>query len=243
MFTGYAEACKSRAEVAQQAGRRVDLVEAQSQRLQLEASHLQALSMREKRGREVVELAASLGLTADTLETAIEQLRRWVSEQDAKRAALTKWQTDIALLEQLLGGRELAYLQADLATLTAGAGDEPEKPMPPDLNTFVSEAKALYDRMIDLDGQLKGKIQALGNALGSVAEAVEREADAQRAVDQVDTLASCLDAAAAELTNAKERATASIAPALADRMRPWLPRVRTAGIEMSPSIRAISRST
>jgi DNA repair ATPase RecN len=97
--------------------------------------------------------------------------------------------------------------------------------MPSDLNTFVTEAKALYDRMIDLDGQLKGKIQALGNALGSVAEAVEVEADAQRAVDQVETLASCLDAAAAELTNAKERANASIAPALADRMRPWLPRV------------------
>ncbi|BBY73568.1 hypothetical protein MPRF_04670 [Mycolicibacterium parafortuitum] len=225
LYTDYVEACKSRAEVAQQAARRADLVEAHSQRLQLEANHLQALSVREAQGRDVIELATALGLTAEAVEGAIEQLRRWVSEQDAKRAALTTWKTDVALLEQLLGGRELADLQADLATLTAEAGDEPEEPMPPDLNTFVTDAKALYDRMIDLDGQLKGKIQALGNVLGSVAEAVEVEADAQRAVDQVETLASCLDAAAAELANAKERANASIAPALADRMRPWLPRV------------------
>lgn len=225
MFTDYVDACKSRAEVAQQAARRADLVEAHSQRVQLEANHQQALSIRETQGREVVELAAALGLIADSLETAIEQLRRWVGEQEEKRVALTTWKTDVALLEQLLGGRELTDLQSDLATLTADAGDEPEEPMPSDLNTFVAEAKALYDRMIDIDGQLKGKIQALGNALGSVPDAVEVEADAQRAVAQVETLASCLDAAAAELTNAKERANASIAPALADRMRPWLPRV------------------
>lgn len=225
MFTDYVDACKARAEVAQQAARRADLIEAHSQRVQLEATHLQALSAREAQGREVVALAAALGLTADSLEVAIEQLRGWVSEQEAKRAALTRLKTDVALLEQLLGGRELGDLQSDLAALTADSGDEPDEPMPPDLNTFVAEAKALYDRMIDLDGQLKGKIQALGNALGSVAEAVEVEADAQRAVAQVETLASCLDAAAAEMNNAKERANASIAPALADRMRPWLPRV------------------
>ncbi|MGQ9410269.1 AAA family ATPase [Mycolicibacterium gilvum] len=225
MFTDYVDACKSRAEVAQQAARRADLVEAHSQRLQLEANHRQALSLRETQGREVIQRAAALGVTADPLEIAIEQLRRWVSEQETKRAALTTWKTDVALLEQLLGGRELTDLQSELAALTADAGDEPEEPMPPDLTTFVTDAKALYDRMIDLDGQLKGKIQALGNALGSVADAVEAEADAQRAADQVETLASCLDAAAAELANAKERANASIAPALADRMRPWLPRV------------------
>lgn len=224
-FTEYVEACKQRAEIAQQAARRADLVEARSQRLQLEATHQQALSIREAQGREVVQLAAALGFTAEPLETAVEQLRGWISEQDAKRARLTQRKTDVALLEQLLGGRETQHLQSDLAALTATAGDEPEEPMPPDLNAFVEDAKALYNRMIDLDGQLKGKIQALGSALGSVAVSVEEEADAERAVSQVEMLASCLDAAAGELENAKERANASIAPALAERMRPWLPRV------------------
>ncbi|OBF48801.1 AAA family ATPase [Mycolicibacterium monacense] len=224
-FTEYVDVCKTRAGVAQQAARRPDLVEAYTHRQQLEASHQQALAAREAQGRDVVDFAAAVGLNAESLEAASSQLRRWVSEQEAKRVAFTERKTDVALLEQLLGGRELADLKSDLATQTANAGDEPDVPMPPNLNAFVAEAKDRHDRMINLDGQLKGRIQALGNALGSVAEAAEAEADALRAVTQVETLASCLDAATAELKNAKERANASIAPALANRMRPWLPRV------------------
>lgn len=189
------------------------------------ASHQQARAAREARGRDVVEFAAVVGLNDESLEAAADQLRQWVSEQEAKRVAYAKWKTDVALLEQLLGGRELADLKSDLTTQTANAGDEPDGPMPTDLNAFVEEAKGRHDKMIDLDGQLKGKIQALGNVLGSVAGAVEAEADALRAVTQAATLASCLDAAAVKLKNAKERANASIAPALANRMRPWLPRV------------------
>lgn len=224
-FADYVEACKARAEVAQQAARRPDLVEAHSQRQQLEASHRQAQVVREAQERDVVNLAVALGLNAASPEAASDELRRWVTEQEAKRVAFTKWKTDAALLEQLLGGRELADLQSDLATQIANAGDEPDIPMPADLAAFSADAKERFDRAINRDGQLKGMIQALGSALGSVAEAVEQEADALRAVAQVETLASCMDAAILELQSAKERANASIAPALADRMRPWLPRV------------------
>lgn len=225
MLADYVEAGKARAEVAQHAARRADLVEAHTQRQQLEENQQQALSAREAQGRGVVEIAVAVGLSGESLDVAADQLRRWVSEQEAKRVELTQWKTDVALLEQLLGGRELADLKSDLAMQTADAGDEPDEPTPPDLNAFITEANHLHDRMINLDGQLKGKIQTLSNALGSVAEAAEAEADAQRAAAQVETLASCLDAASVELQNAKERANASIAPALADRMRPWLPRV------------------
>ncbi|WP_240760870.1 AAA family ATPase [Mycolicibacterium sp. CR10] len=225
MFTEYVDACKARAEIAQRAARRPDLVKAHTQRQQLEASHQQALAAREAQRRDVLEVAVAVGLDADSLEAAVDQLRRWVSDQEAKQVAHTKRKTDVALLEQLLGGRELADLKSDLATQMANAGDEPDAPMPPDLNAFSTAAKDRYDRTINLDGQLKGRIQALGNDIGSVAEAAETEADALRAVTQVETLASCLDAATVELKNAKERANASIAPALADRIRPWLPRV------------------
>jgi DNA repair exonuclease SbcCD ATPase subunit len=224
-FTDYVDACKARAEVAQQAARRPDLIAAHTQRQQLEASHQQALSVREAQGGNVVELAATVGLIAEPLEAAADGLRRWVREQEARREAFTKRKTDVALLDQLLGGRELDDLKSDLATQIANAGDEPDVPMPPDLNVFSAEAKSRHDRTINLDGQLKGKIQTLGNDLGPVAEAAEAEADAMRAVTQVETLATCLSAATDELMNAKERANASIAPALADRMRPWLPRV------------------
>ncbi|MCG5434542.1 hypothetical protein LV457_19920 [Mycobacterium sp. MYCO198283] len=100
MFTEYVGACKARAETAQQAARRPDLVEAHTQRQQLEASNLQALAAREAQGRDVVEFAAGLGLNAESPEAAADQLRRWVSEQEAKRAAYAKWKTDVARLEQ-----------------------------------------------------------------------------------------------------------------------------------------------
>jgi uncharacterized protein YhaN len=73
--------------------------------------------------------------------------------------------------------------------------------------------------------QLTGQQQQLSQALGSVAEAVELEAEAERAVAQVELLASCVDSATAVLNLAKDRAHASIAPALEARMRPWFPRV------------------
>lgn len=225
MFTQYEDTCKTRSVIAQQAARRPDLIEAHAQRLQLEENHRQALDARQGQSRGVVEFAASVGLKADSPEAAADGLREWVREQEAKRELSTERKTDAALLVQLLGGRELTDLQSDLSTQMANAGEEPDVPMPPDLNAFNAAAKDRLDRVIGLDGQLKGKIQTLGNGLGSVAEAAEAEADALRAVTQVETLASCLNAATAELENAKERANASIAPALADRMRPWLPRV------------------
>jgi hypothetical protein len=224
-FTEYEDACKTRAEVAQRAARRHDLIEAHTVRQELEANHQQALSAREGQSRDVVEFATSVGLSAESLKAAAEGLRQWVRAQASKRELLAARQTDNAVLTELLGGRELTDLQSDLSMQMTNAGDEPDMPMPRDLNAYGAEAKARLDKLIGLDGQLKGKIQALGNSLGSVAEAAEAEADALRAVTQVETLASCLDAATAELKNAKERANASIAPALADRMRPWLPRV------------------
>lgn len=224
-FTDYVDACKARAAVAQQAARRHDLVEALTQRQQLEAGHLEALAAREAQRRGVVELAANLGLKVEPIAKAVDELRRWAREQESKLEASAARKTDVALLAQLLGGRELADLTSELAAQTASAGPEPDVPMPADLNAFTAEAKDRLDKTINRDGQLKGQIQTLEGDLGSVAEAVEAEADARRALTSVETLASCLDAATAELKNAKERANASIAPALADRMRPWLPRV------------------
>jgi uncharacterized protein YhaN len=224
-FADYVAACKTRAEVAQEAARRPDLVEAHTQRQQLESNHQKVLAAREGQGRGVVEFATDLGLNVEPLPAAADELRRWVRGQESKRIALTERREDVARLDQLLDGRELADLKSELATQKENAGPEPEAPMPPDLDKFRAEAKDRHSRAIDLDGQLKGQIQTLGSELGSVAEAVEIEADAKRAVTQVETLASCLDAAISELTRAKEQANASIAPALADRMRPWLPRV------------------
>lgn len=225
LFIQYEGDCKARAEVAQQAARRPDLVDAHAQRHQLEVNHQAAHSAREAQRRDVVEFATTAGLNVESVEAAADGLREWVREQYSKRELSNARRTDAAVLTQLLGGRELADLQSDLAVQAANAGEEPDVAMPPDLNAFSSQAKQRLDKLIGQDGQIKGRIQELGNGLASVAQAAEAEADALRAATQVQTLASCLDAATASLADAKERANASIAPALANRMRPWLPRV------------------
>ncbi|OBJ86073.1 chromosome segregation protein SMC [Mycobacterium gordonae] len=225
-FDEYVAGCKERAAVAQAARRRPDLESARIQRLQVESTHKKATADRARQGRAVVDFASGLGLPADSTAVAAESLRRWLGDQEAKREALTKRREDAAALNQVLNGRELADLQTELGTSIENGGPEPDPDaMPPDLTKFRADAVSNNDRAINLDGQLKGQIQALGNELGSVAEAVEEEADAERALEQVETLAACLDEAITELNRAKHQAHASIAPALQDRMRPWLPRV------------------
>ncbi|OBJ57455.1 chromosome segregation protein SMC [Mycobacterium asiaticum] len=225
-FDDYVAACKARAAVAQLARRRPDLEAARIQRLQLESTHEKAMADRASQGRGVVEFASGLGLLANSAAEAAESLRLWVGDQETKREALTKRREDIAALNQLLNGRKLADLQTELARSIENVGPEPDADaMPPDLEKFHADAISNHDMAINLDGQLKGRIQTLSNELGSVAEASEVGSDAERAVAQVETLAACLDEAISELNHAKSRAHASIAPALQDRMRPWLPRV------------------
>ena len=225
-FDEYVATCKERAAVAEVARRRPDLEAARIQRLQLESNHENATADRARQGGAVLQFASDLGLPADSTAVAAESLRRWVGDQEAKREALTQRREDAAALNQVLNGRELLDLQNELATSIENAGPEPDPDaMPPDLNKFRADAVGNHDRAINVDGQLKGRIQTLGNELGSVAEAAEEEADAERAVEQVERLSACLDEAITELNRAKDLAHASIAPALQDRMRPWLPRV------------------
>ena len=225
-FDEYVLGCTERAGLAQQAGRRPDLEAALAQRRELELARQRAAADRERQHSSVIEFATSLGLPADSAAVAAESLRRWVKDQEAKREASLKRRENAAALTQVLDGQTLDELQTQLAALTEQAGPEPEaNAMPADLNAFRVKAVGDNDKAINTDGQLRGQIQALSRELVSVAEAVEEEADAARAADQVETLKACLDEAIAELGRARDEAHASIAPALQDRIRPWLPRV------------------
>ena len=79
--------------------------------------------------------------------------------------------------------------------------------------------------MLSRAGALNGQQEQLSRSLGSVAEAVEGEAAAERALAEVQTLRTCIDAATAQLNLAKDRAHANIAPALEAKVRPLLPRI------------------
>ncbi|MET8838062.1 AAA family ATPase [Micromonospora sp. NPDC004540] len=223
-FEAYVAACRERVAVAQRAARRPDLVAAHEQRQQVESAHAAAVAERKRQGVAVCGFADALGVDASSVTQAVGQLRLWERDQEAKREALAERRSLAARLDQVLAGRDLAEWQAELASLVESAGPEPDT-RPTDLDQFRAEAARRYEVVIGRAGQLEGQQQQLSQVLGSVAEAIEHEADAERAAVQVATLAACIDAATAQLNLAKERAHASIAPALEARMRPWLPRV------------------
>ena len=225
-FDEYVRVCTERAGLAEQARRRPDLEAALAQRRELESARQRAAADRERQSSAMIEFATLLGHPADSAVVAAEGLRQWVADQEAKREASVKRRENAAALTQVLDGQTLDELQTQLAALTEQAGPEPEaNAMPADLNAFRVKAVGDNDKAINTDGQLRGQIQALSRELVSVAEAVEEEADAARAADQVETLKACLDEAITELGRARDEAHASIAPALQDRIRPWLPRV------------------
>jgi hypothetical protein len=224
-FDVYVAACHERADTARLASRRPDLVAAQNQRRQLELAHATAVAERDGQGRAVRELATGLGLGApSSADEAAEELRGWRRVQEEEREAQAHRRELAARIDQLLDGRELAEWQAELARLMESAGPEPELKHA-DVGQFRADAARRHEAVVGRAGQLEGLQQQLSQALGSVAGAVEQEGDAARALAQVETLAACVDAAMAELNLAKDRAHASIAPALEARMRPWLARI------------------
>lgn len=127
-------------------------------------------------------------------------------------------------LDQLLDSRSLDDWRHDLATALAAAGEEPAD-LPDDVEAFRAAAADNHRTNVGAAGVLRGRRDQLSRGLGSVAEAVEAEASAERALAEVKYLAACIDGAMAQLALAKERAHANIAPALEARVRPLLPRV------------------
>ena len=130
----------------------------------------------------------------------------------------------MARLDQLLNGRDLGDWQRELDTLIKGAGPEPDD-IPADVEAFRSQVAERHELVLSRAGALTGQQEQLSRSLGSVAEAVEEEAEAERALAEVQTLRTCIDAATAQLNLAKDRAHANIAPALEAKVRPLLPRI------------------
>jgi DNA repair protein SbcC/Rad50 len=176
-------------------------------------------------------------MTPGSATKAAELLGQWLDGQEQARRDQNHRDQLGVRLDQTLGGRDLAQLQAELDTLVANAGPNPGE-LPGDIETFKANAYRRHNALVGSLGQLGGRQQELGSALGSVAATVEREAEAERQVMRIELLASCIDTAAAQLRIAKERANASIAPAIQARVRPWLPKVtnrRYLDVEVDPS--------
>ena len=222
----YSEACRRRAVTAQEAARRTDLTVALAQRRQLEGDRTAAAVERERQGTAVLDFVRSLGEgeTESSVEAAATRLRGWLTEQQRERTEHAAHAQLATRLDQVLEGRALTDWHQDLADLIEAAGPEPEE-LPADVETFRAQVTSRHELLVSRAGALVGQQEQLSRGLGSVSEALEDEATAERALAEVQTLRACIDAAAAQLNLARDRAHANIAPALEARVRPLLPRI------------------
>ena len=222
----YSEACRRRAVTAQEAARRTDLTAALAQRRQLEGDRTAAAVERERQGTAVLDFVRSLGEgeAESSVEAAATRLRGWLTEQQQGRAEHAAHAQLATRLDQVLEGRALTDWHQDLADLIEAAGPEPEE-LPADVEAFRAQVTSRHELLVSRAGALVGQQEQLSRGLGSVAEALEDEATAERALAEVQTLRACIDAATAQLNLARDRAHANIAPALEARVRPLLPRI------------------
>ena len=224
----YVEACSERQTVAQQAARLPDLTAAHDQRRQREQAHADAIAERARQAAQVSAVVRSLALVLpdDELDVAGDatRLEEWLAQRQQARAAQGDRAAIATRLDQLLESRPIDAWRHDLATALEAAGPEPTD-LPDDVEAFRAAVADRHRANVEAAGVLRGRRDQLSQGLGSVAEAVEAEASAERALADVKSLAACLDGATAQLALAKERAHANIAPALEACVRPLLPRV------------------
>lgn len=231
MVDAYVESCATNAALAVQAGRKDDLVAELQQRRHLEAAHQRAVEARAAQEAEVaafVRAHLGSGEAANTEVTTAEQdagrLREWLAAQQQGRTSHAERAELSARLDQLLEGGALDVQQQQLAEREAALGPEPED-LPADLIGFRATVTQRHEAVVGRVGELVGQQEHLAQSLGSVAEALEAEAIAERRLAQVQALRTCIGAAIEQLQLAKDRAHANIAPALEAKIRPWLPRV------------------
>lgn len=223
----YKGACKLRDEQAKKAERKPDLLVALEQRHQRDAAYASALKDYDAIAADLYSVAVGLGREAPTEDQALETLEDWLGEQRVLADAQATANLDIGKLEQLLAGATVEELEAEAEARRLTA---PARPVHFHVDQLAQLENARHSKAA-ADGDVQESrraIKDLSDAAKSVPAAVEQEARASKALYDVKQLDRCLALAEVHLQVAKDRAHADIAPALADTMRPWVPRV-TAG--------------
>ena len=226
MHERYVADCARRADLRAASSRLGDLQEALAARRLVEERHAAEWRRHEQQDADAHALAAQLGVDQEGVDP-VAAIGDWVGEQEARQAAAAERKAAEAALEEALVGDTVDLLEERLASLLREAGERPAE----SVEQIVDRQAALLRRQRAAQEQiadLGGKIDAMDQTMPSVAAAIEREAAAETALEQVTTLAAVLDLATEHLGQAKERAHATIAPALASTLRPWLPAI-TAG--------------
>jgi len=223
----YKQACHFRDQQARAAERKPDLLVALDQRKQRDTEYQNALSAYEAVAADLIGAASTLGRGGLDEDEALEALDDWLGVQRDIAEAHAKANLDKGKLEQLLSGSTIEELEAEADTRRQAAPARPPHVDPDDLTHLEDAryAKAAADGNVQ---ETRRAIKDLESIAKSIAAAVEQETRLSQRLDEVRQLDKYLALAEEHLQVARERAHADIAPALADTMRPWVPKV-TAG--------------
>lgn len=224
-FVKYEHNCRSRAEQAQRAARRGDLESRLHERVEAEESAARALEVMREREAVVLTLAGELtdklGPVTDH-SGAAALLRAWLTDSTAARSASEERQQLEAKLEQALDGRDLVAWRAEVDERAEALGEDPGATV---TEHEVVHRREVVGRLTETVGNLRGTAGAIAESVPDLAASMEEESAAERELERVLALRQCLDIASEELEKAKAESQRTVAPALEERMRRWVPRV------------------
>ncbi|WP_188113455.1 ATP-binding protein [Nocardioides humilatus] len=224
-LAAYQDHCRARAEQDQLASRLNDLEVRLAERVAAEERLAATATALAERERSVLalhaELFADVAAPADHAAAA-KAIHEWLTTADRNRSAADDLRELEARLQQALDGRDLEAWRAELAARETEAGVNPGRTV---TDESVQARRAGVDQLRETVGNLRGEAKASAQSGLAVAQAMETEADAERAVARVEALQRCLDIASEQLTKARLESQRTVAPALESLMRPWIPRV------------------
>lgn len=226
-YDNYVEACRRRSDVARQAGRRPDLEAQLVSRRSAEAARDHDVAARAGAEQQLLDVAHQAGCDAPSIDDLADVLRDWVRSQEELDEARQEHAKIAARLDQLMDGRTLEDLRAEIAELTVDSGDPPPDEAPTlddrsaELDAVQARARQRRDRLAELIGKIEG---AEGHLL-DVSQAIEADARSNAEVRRLTAFAEDLDIASETLSTAQQKVHADIAPVLNETIRPWVPRI------------------
>ena len=227
-FQLYVQACRQRAQQASRAARRVDLEARLRERRAADTARDNDLAARATTERQLVAAAAEVECShSPDPEQMATILRNWLVTQEGLGIERQEKAQHIARLDQLLDGRNIDELEAEIAERIASAGHPPADHTGA-LDDRSAEARALEDRVRaarDHAAELVGQLEVAGSHLLDVSAAIEAEARADAEVRRLEELSDDLDRATKVLVAAQRKVHADIAPVLNSTLQPWVPRI------------------
>jgi DNA repair exonuclease SbcCD ATPase subunit len=190
------------------------------ERAERKAKESAAEDLRKRKAEEdrILALAGEFGVGDAALEDRVAGLREIASDMQEEIACLQRDREAWAALQEVLAGRSLRDLEADLERLLRTAppalAGEPTYDPGPDPETKLRDLEKRLDQARGRRERLSGRVEAHERALADVCAAEEARDRARRELSRVESLQATLDRTREFLEAARDRVQRDIAPRL-----------------------------